>query len=198
MRKATVLIATLAGLLLAAQAQAQAPGKGVYLGGGFGKVWSDGAQFYTNTVNETSADGGKVYAGYMWSDNWGMEVAAHHLGIYEVHLAGVKTDEFTTTAVSLAGVYTGPVFDSGFNLNFRAGVAVTNSDYNCLQICSALNDTRKRGLSGMIGFGVGLKLFAGLSVRFDFDHFGSVKHAVGPNEYQESYDVVSANLQLHF
>lgn len=197
MKKIAVLFAALAGLFLSAQAQAQAPGKGFYMGLGYGTVWSKGGSFYTGTVNEDTTAGGKLYAGYMSTDNWGLELGLHNLGKYEVFLAGAKTDEFQTTALSVSGVYTQPLFDWGYNVNLRLGLAFTNSEYDCLQLC-IFNDTKKRGTSGMIGLGVGAPLTQNLSMRVDFDHFGNVKHGVGNNEYNESYDVFSVNLQLRF
>lgn len=197
MKRTAILFAALAGLILSAQAQAQAPGKGFYMGLGYGTVWSNGGSFYTNTVNENTSAGGKLYAGYMSNDNWGMELGLHNLGKYEVLLAGAKTDEFQTTAISVSGVYTQPLFDWGYNFNIRLGLAFTNSEYDCLQLC-IFNDTKTRGVSGTIGVGVGAKLSDNLSMRVDFDHFGSVKHAVGPNEYNDSYDVLSVSLQALF
>jgi opacity protein-like surface antigen len=199
MKKAAILIAALAGLLLAAQAQAQAPGQGFYLGGGIGTVWSDGGSIFSTTVNEDASPGGKIYFGYMQDENWGMEIGIHSLGKYESQLAGVPSDEFKTAAVSISGVYTKPLFDTGYNVNVRLGLAFTQAEYRCLSACtSLLPDTKKRGVSGTIGLGIGAKLTQALSMRVDFDHFGSVKHAVGTTEYNESYDVLSANLQLLF
>lgn len=199
MKRTAILIAALCGAFLASQAQAQAPGQGFYMGIGYGTVWSDGGSFYTTTVNEDTSAGGKLYAGYMSNDNFGMEVGIHSLGKYEVFLSpgGVKSDEFKTTAISVSGVYTKPLFDWGYNVNVRLGLAFTNVEYDCLAAC-VFSDTKKRGISGTIGLGVGAKLTQSLSVRVDYDHIGNVQHAVGPNEYRDFYDVFSANLQVQF
>ena len=199
MKKTAILIAALAGLLLTAPAHAQAPGQGAYLGIGYGSVWSKGGTFFSNTINEDTVAGAKIYAGYMTSEYLGLEIGFHHLGKYEVFLLGTKTDEFRTTAVSVAGVLSVPV-GGGYSFNGRLGLAFTNVEYDCLQICGGAfaDDTRKRGTSGMLGIGMGARLASGLDVRIDFDHFGSVHHAVGNTEYKESYDVLSANLVLLF
>lgn len=202
MRKAAILIAALAGLLVTAQAQAQAPGQGFYIGAGGGTVWSKGGQIYGNTVNEDTSLGGKVYAGYMATDNWGMELGLHSLGRYDTEFANAKISDMRTAALSVSGVYTRPLFDSGFNVNVRLGLAFTEAKYTCASDCGlgtpANVNSRYRGVAGTIGFGIGAKITQALSMRVDFDHFGNVKHQVDRTEFNEPYDVLSASLQLLF
>jgi opacity protein-like surface antigen len=205
MRKTAILIAALAGLLLTAQASAQAPGQGFYVGLGGGTVWSKGGQIYNDTVNEDASLGGKVFAGYMATDNWGMELALHSLGRYETEFANAKISDMRTTALSVSGVYTRPLFESGFNVNVRLGLVFTEAKYTCVSLCGptvtpglANVNTRYRGVAGTIGLGIGAKITQALSMRVDFDHFGNVKHQVDLTEFNESYDVLSANLQLLF
>lgn len=199
MKRTAILVAALAGLLLTATAHAQAPGQGAYLGIGYGSVWSKGGTFFDNTVNEDTVAGGKIYAGYMTSQYLGLEVGLHHLGRYDVFLLGTKTDEFRTTAVSVAGVLSVPV-GGGYYFNGRLGLAFTNVEYDCLEFCgvSPNIDTKKRGTSGLLGLGLGARLGQGAEVRIDFDHFGSVHHAVDNIEYKDSYDILSVNLVLLF
>ena len=201
MKRTAILIAALAGALLASHAQAQ---QGGYVGIGYGSVWSNGGSFFANTINEDTVPGGKIYAGYMTSEYLGLEIGLHNLGKYEVFEVGtgVKLDEFKTTAVSVAGVLSVPV-GGGYYFNGRLGLAFTNAEYDCLQGCGApLVDAKKRGTSGILGIGMGARLARGLEVRIEFDHFGSVHHAVGTTagniEYKESYDILSANLVLLF
>jgi hypothetical protein len=195
-KRTAILIAALAGALLASHAQAQ---QGGYVGIGYGSVWSNGGSFFSNTINEDTVAGGKIYAGYMTSEYLGLEIGLHNLGKYEVFLLGTKTDEFKTTAVSVAGVLSVPV-GGGYSFNGRLGLAFTNVEYDCLQGCGVapLVDTKKRGTSGLLGLGLGAKLGQSAEVRIDFDHFGRVHHAVGNTEYKESYDVLSVNLVLLF
>lgn len=205
MKRTAILIAALAGLLLTLQAQAQAPGQGFYFGGGIGTVWSKGGQVYNDTINEDASPGGKVYAGYMSTDYWGMEVGLHSLGRYDTEFNNAKISDMKTTAISVAGVYTRPLFDTGYNVNVRLGLAFTNAQYTCVSLCGPTStpglanvDSKKRGVSGTFGLGVGAKLTQALSMRLDFDHFGAVKHKVDLTEYGEFYDVLSVNLQLQF
>jgi hypothetical protein len=45
---------------------------------------------------------------------------------------------------------------------------------------------------------MGARLGQSVEGRIDFDHFGSVHHAVGNIEYKESYDILSVNLVILF
>lgn len=198
MKRTAILIAALAGALLAAHAQAQQPGQRGYLGIGYGSVWSNGGSFFSTTINEDTVAGGKIYAGYMTSEFLGLEVGLYNLGKYEVFLLGTKTDEFKTTAVSVAGVLAVPL-GGGYYFNGRLGLAFTNVEYDCLQLCdSTFFDTKKRGTSGLLGIGFGARLAQSVEMRIDYDHFGGVHHAVGNTEYTESYDILSVNLVLLF
>lgn len=194
MKRTAVLIAALTGALLAPHAQAQQSGPGGYIGFGYGSVWSDGGSFFSNTINEDTVAGGKVYVGFMTNANWGMELGLHSLGKFDSFLLGVKSDQFKTTAVSVAGVYTTPL-GAGYAFHGRLGLAFTSAEYDCLQACGGtVFDAKKRGTSGMFGLGVGARLWQNLEMRIDFDHFGSVHHQVGNAEYKDSYDVFSVNL----
>jgi hypothetical protein len=197
-KRTVILIAALAGALLASHVQAQQPGRG-YLGIGYGSVWSKGGTI-GGTISEDTVAGGRIYAGYMTSEYLGLEIGLHNLGKYEVFDAetGVKTDEFKTTAVSVAGVLSVPV-GGGYYFNGRLGLAFTNVEYDCLQDCvSPFIDAKKRGTSGLVGLGFGARLGQGAEARIDFDHFGSVHHAIGNFEDKHSYDILSVNLVLLF
>lgn len=202
MRKAGILIAALAGLLLTAPASAQAPGQGFYLGVGGGTVWTKGGQVYANTVNEDAGPGGKVFAGFMSTDSFGVELGLHSLGRYDIEFANAKISDMRTAALSVSGVYTRPLFETGYNVNVRLGLAFTEAKYTCASSCGigtpANVDTKKRGVSGTIGLGIGAKLSQAFSVRLDFDHFGAVKHQVDFTEFNEAYDVLSASVQVLF
>lgn len=202
MKRTAILIAALAGLVLTAQAQAQAPGKGYYLGVGYGTVWTDAGGIYANTVNEDTAGAGKVFGGYMWTDSVGMEFSLQNLGRYDVEFNNAKISDLKTNALSVSLAYTQPLFTTGYNVNLRVGLAFTDAKYTCASTCGVgtpLNvSTRKRGTSGVLGLGVAAKLSEDFSLRMDFDHFGSVHHQVDFTEYRDSYDVLSVSLQVLF
>jgi opacity protein-like surface antigen len=202
MKRTAILIAALAGLLVTAQASAQAPGQGFYVGLGGGTVWSKGGQVYNDTVNEDASPGGKIYLGYMSTEDFGMEIGLHSLGRYDTEFASAKISDMRTAALSISGVYTRPLFDTGYNVNVRLGLAFTEAKYTCASSCGigspANVDTNKRGVAGTIGLGIGARLTQAISVRVDFDHFGDVKHRVDLTEFNESYDVLSASVQVLF
>jgi hypothetical protein len=204
MKTARILMLVLAGMFVAGQAQAQAPGPGFYLGGGVGGVWSDAGEIYSDTINEDTVLGGKVFAGKMWSPNWGMEVAFHHLGRFDVMFNGAKISDMETRALSVAGVYT-TALGGGFDFNARLGLAYTEATYTCKSLCGpgatpglANVSTYMRAVSGLVGIGLGARVTQNLVVRIDFDHMGSVHHKVDATEYRDGYDMLSANLMILF
>ncbi len=198
MKRTAILIAALTSVLLSTQALAQRSGPAGYLGFGFGSVASNGASFFSNTINEDTVAGGKVYAGFMRDAHWGMEIGLHNLGTFDAFLLGVKTDEWKATAVSVVGVYTTPIA-AGYSFIGRLGLAFTNVEYDCIQGCGGtVFDNKKRGTSGLIGFGVGAQLWQNVQVRFDYEHIGSVRHMVGNTEYQDPYDTFSVNLVFQY
>mgnify|MGYP001438342545 CR=1 FL=1 len=202
MKRTAILFAALAGLLLTAPAQAQAPGKGLYMGVGYGTVWTDAGGLYGNTVNEDASGAGKIYFGNMWNDSWGMEFGLQSLGTYDIEFNSALIAQVKTKVLSTTVVYTRPLFDWGYNVNVRFGLAFTDARHECVSLCGVGNpvnvSTRKKGTSGTIGLGLMAKLSDDFSLRVDYDHFGSVHHQVDFTEYRDAYDVFTVGLQLQF
>ena len=199
MKKFGMLCALLAGALLAAQAQAQQPGQ-AYFGVGVGSVWTDGASPYSDTQDEDTAAGFKVYAGKMWS-TLGMELGLYGLGKYDVEFGGAKIAESQTHALAISGVYATPIA-AGYTFHAKLGLAFTQFEIECVSSCGSgtpvLADTKKRALSGLIGIGMGVQFTQDVAVRIDFEHFGNVHQAVSNFEYRDSYDMLSVSLQFSF
>lgn len=199
MKRFGMLCALLAGALLASQAQAQQPGQ-AYFGVGVGSVWTDGASPYGDTQDDDTAVGFKVYAGKMWS-NLGMELGLYGLGKYDVAFGGAKIAESKTHAVAISGVYATPIA-AGYAFHAKLGLAFTQFEIDCLSLCGtgtpALDDTKKRGMSGLIGVGMSAQFSQDVAVRVDFEHFGGVHQAIGNFEYKDAYDMLSVNLQFSF
>jgi hypothetical protein len=198
-KKTAILIAALAGTLLAFQAQAQSPGQG-YFGVGYGAVWTDGASPYSDTIDEDTAGGAKIYGGSMWN-NFGLEVGLYSLGKYNVNVASGKVADTSTMAVAVSGVMATPL-GGGYSFHGKVGLAFTQSEINCVALCGtgfpALASTTKRGTSGLLGLGIGAKLWQDVMVRIDYEHFGNVHHQIGTFKYNDSDDILSVNLQLNF
>lgn len=199
MKRFGMLCALLAGALLAAQAQAQQPGQG-YFGVGVGSVWTDGASPYTNTADEDTSVGFKVYAGKLWG-NYGMELGFYGLGKYDVDFNNAKIAESETFAAAISGVYATPV-GAGFSFHAKLGIAFTQHEISCNGVCVVsspqLVGTTTRGLSGLLGVGFGAQFSQNVAARFDYEHFGSVHQAVGNEEYKDGYDMISVSLQFNF
>lgn len=198
MKRTAILIAALAGALLAPYAQAQQPGQ-AYVGVGYGAVWTDGASPFTNTVDEDTEGGGKIYAGRMWN-RFGLEVGYYNLGKYDVSFGGAKIAETETTAIAVSGVMATPL-GGGFSFHAKLGLAFTQHEIECPGVCVAsspqLINTKKRGTSGLLGVGLGAQLSGSVLVRVDYEHIGNVHHAVGSFEYRDAYDMLSVNLQFN-
>lgn len=198
MKRTAILIAALAGTFLAAHAQAQQPGS-TYLGVGYGNMWSDGASPYFNTVDDGIAGGGRIYAGRM-GERFGMEIGYYDLGKYEVAFAGAPFSRMLTKAVAVSGVYGAPL-GGGFTFSTKVGAAFTWAENRCVQ-CGLGNpvnaDTIKRGLSGLIGFGLVAQLSNNFALRLDAEHIGSVHHTISALDYKDSYDLFSVSAQLSF
>jgi hypothetical protein len=205
MKKFGMLCALLAGALLAAQAQAQQPGQ-TYFGVGVGSVWTDGASPYTvNVRDEDTSAGLKLYGGKMWG-KFGMELGFYHLGEYDVIWTGngLPFAESKAAAIAVSGVYATPV-GAGYSFHAKLGLAFTQFETTCLDaaVCAASNpvlvNTKKRGMSGLIGVGMGAQFSQNVAARVDYEHFGSVHQAVSATrEYKDAYDMLSVSLQFSF
>lgn len=198
MKKIGMLWVLLAGALLGAQAQAQSSGQW-YLGAGGGAVWS-GDSPYPSTIQDTVSEGGKVYAGGI-GEHWGVEFGYYYLGKYDINASDVKVGENKLQSVTAAGVYS-TEFMPGILFHGKLGVAWTDNQYTCTAQCGALSptniDTKKTGLSGMWGLGIGLRVFKNFEIRSDWEHFGSVHEAVSTLNYHSGFDLFSISAQLNF
>lgn len=199
MKKTAILIAVLAGALLAFQAQAQEPGQS-YFGIGYGAVFTDGASPYDNTIDESTVAGAKIYGGRMWG-NFGLEVGLYALGKYDVKFAGTKISDTTTNAVAVSGVMMTPL-GGGFSFHGKIGLAFTQAEIQCAGACIAasptLANTTKRGVSGVLGLGLGARLAQDVLARIDYEHFGNVHHQTDTFAYNNGYDIMSVSLQFNF
>lgn len=199
MKRTAILIAALAGALLATQSQAQSPGQG-YVGIGYGAVWTDGASPYGNTIDEDTAGGAKIYGGSMWG-NFGLELGLYGLGKYDVNFGGAKIADTQTSAVAVSGVLVTPL-GGGYSFHGKLGLAFTQSEITCISLCGTGNpplaSTKKRGTSGLLGLGMGAKLGQDVMLRVDYEHFGNVHHQIGTFKYNDSYDILAVSIQFNF
>jgi OmpA-like transmembrane domain len=199
-KRTAILIAALAGVVLASPVLAQAPGEG-FFGLSYGAVKTDGASLYTNTVDDGTSAGYKVYAGKMFDNNFGMEIGYYDLGKYGVNFAGAKIAETKASAVTVAGVLAS-AFGGGYWLHAKAGIVFSETQIRCVGPCvpalPPLADTTTRGVAGVLGAGLGAQLAHDVEMRIDYDHLGSVHHQIGNAAYRNAYDVLSVSLQFNF
>ena len=202
MKKIRILLVVLSGMFLATPALAQTGG---YVGAGFMSASTKNADDFAVAANgpggkgDKTATGLKVYGGYMWG-RYGVEGGYYDLGTYEVKDAGgVKTDEFKTSAIAVSGVGSWPLGTS-FNLNGKLGLAFTSADYTCVLGCGGpiLVDTKKSGVSLLVGGGLGWQATKSFSVRGDLELFNNVKHAAGTESNDASYTTFSVSAQYNF
>lgn len=205
MKKFGTVVALLAGVLLGGQAYAQAPGQS-YFGASYGAVWTDGGSPYgLNVLNEDTSAGFKAFAGNMLWNSVGLEVGYYNLGTYETIFTGSGQPfmEAETSAITVNGVYTTPL-GPGYAFHAKAGLAFTLYETSCRDAVVCANsdpvmvNTRKRGVSGMLGIGISANLAKDVALRIDFEHIGSVQEAVGTTEFKDGYDFFSVGIQFNF
>jgi hypothetical protein len=200
MKKIGILIAALAGLLVGAQAQAQT--NSTYLGVSGAAVWTDAARSLATLTGGVHDDkipnGFKVFGGRVW-DRFGVEFGYYNLGEYDIiDATNAVQDQLETTAFAVSWVYATPIAQ-GYHFNFKLGLAFTEATYDCKLLCGApFLDTKRRGTSGLIGVGVAWQASGNFALRMDFEHLGSVQHAVSQTKFKEGYDMFSVGAQLNF
>jgi len=203
MKKIRILVVVFFGVLLATPALAQVGG---YVGAGVLFANTDNANDFGKVFNgpggggDKSATGLKVYGGYMFSRNIGVEAGYYDLGSYDVkNGAGVKTDEFKTSAFAVSAVGSWP-FATAFNVHGKLGLAFTSADYTCKVGCGGaiFVNTSKSDVAPLIGIGVGWKATRNISVVADFELFSNVKHAAGIASNDADYQVLSISGQYNF
>lgn len=196
MKKIGMLFGLLAGALLATHVQAQVPGQ-VYFGVAGGGVRTDSEFPSALNSTEDTGTGGKIYFGSM-GERFGWEIGGYHFGKYDVTLAGTSTKvaESKTVAVAVSGVYATEL-GGDYTFHAKVGLAVSQHEMQCPASCTFTKST-KRGVAGLVGFGVGLRLLQNMQAHLDFEHIGSVQHAAGLVEYKDGYDMLSVGLQFNF
>jgi len=204
MNRSAFAAALLAGALVAAPAHAQSKGPGgAYIGLGVMQTYTDNATAFAWTYvpggdADSSATGTKVYGGYTFPNRFGIEVGYYDLGTYDVRTFGVKSDEFSTTALAFSGTYGMPI-NPKVDLLFKLGIAFTEAQYRCFSACGwPFVDTKHSDIAGLLGIGLAWRLAPSFSVRADYEYFGGVVHAVGSLQGEYGYSAVSIAGQFHF
>ncbi|MES2537007.1 MAG: outer membrane beta-barrel protein [Pseudomonadota bacterium] len=174
MKKA--LFVTLLGTALAVPFAVHA--EGFHIGGniGQGKVkLADSAlvALSTSVTRETTATAFKVYGGYEFTRNWGVELGYADLGkINNIYHTGVDVAlDYKTSAFYLAGTGTVPVSDQ-FSLFGKLGITSNKSKVNA-SVGSFASFSGKDDHSGvMFGVGAAYHFTKNIAMTVEYDDFG--------------------------
>lgn len=199
MRKAALGFCVLAGACLSGAAHAQM--QGGFFGAGVLKANTDNArEFAAATFADSadkSADGFKVYGGYLWNQ-FGIEGGYYDLGTYDVNFGGAKSDDFSVSAFTIAGVLALRMTNA-LTFNAKAGLAFTSVDYRCFQACGGnFVDTSDSDVAGVFGAGLAWRVTRNFTLRADYESIGNISHSVGLLEESFPYTVLSISAQINF
>jgi OOP family OmpA-OmpF porin len=161
MKKILTACAIAAASFVAAPAFAQG-----YIGAGFGSSKISGFDTGTISGGNTSKGLVKIYGGYQFTPNWGLEAQYSDLGRRDVTNAGVAAGSFSSSQFSLAGTGTLPL-SSGFSLLGKLGASANRVNGSAL--IGSANST-----SLLIGVGAAYNITPALSVRLEYEDFGTM------------------------
>ena len=146
-----------------------------YVGGGVGSSKISGAD---GTIAPLTVSGGdsskasaKIYGGYQFTPNWGLEAQYTDLGNRDLAIrnaAGVTlfTGSLKASQFSIAGTGTLPLA-SNFSLLGKLGISKNHGKISALGISDSGNKT-----SPLIGVGVAYNFSPKLAVRLEYEDFG--------------------------
>ncbi|MES2363856.1 MAG: outer membrane beta-barrel protein [Pseudomonadota bacterium] len=166
-----------AAACLAAPAFAQG-----YVGAGLGSSKISGFDAGTTTGGNTSKGMAKIYGGFQFTPNWGLELQYSDLGRRDVATAGVGTGSFRASQFSIAGTGTLPL-TSGFSVLGKLGVSAN-------RINGSGTTGSGNATSALIGVGVAYNITPALSARLEYEDFGAMaKNAPGGTVRANAYSL---------
>jgi OOP family OmpA-OmpF porin len=187
--KKLLVVAALASTFMATSAFAQG-----YIGFGLGSANVRGTNSTVGAVSVTGGDSSKgsakIYGGFQFTPNWGLEAQYSDLGSrnYTVTNAGVvTTGSARSSQYSLAGTGTLPMGNS-FALIGKLGVSANRAGYP-----GSNNKT-----SVMAGVGVSYSITPRLAVRLEYEDFGKFSDNNGFGGGSIRATNTSLNLQYAF
>lgn len=187
--KKLLIAAAVASTFMATSAFAQG-----YIGFGVGSSNSRGANSTVGAVSvtggESSKGSAKIYGGFQFTPNWGLEAQYTDLGNrnYTVNNAGVVTNgNARSSQYSLAGTGTLPIAQS-FALIGKLGVSANRANYP--------GSSNKTSL--MAGVGVSYSITPRLAVRLEYEDFGKFSDNNGFGGGSIRANNTSLNLQYAF
>ena len=148
----------------------------------------------------TSKGSTKIYGGYQFTPNWGVEAQYSDLGNRNLALNGsggvLPIGSFKSSQYSLAGTGTFPLNES-FSLLGKLGFSTNSSAVaiNALGISASASQNRT---DLILGVGVSYKITPKLAVRLEYEDFGKFSDALISNRGSTRMSNTSINLQYAF
>ena len=153
-----------------------------YVGGGVGSSKINGADGVVTPLMITGADSNKasvkIYGGYQFTPNWGVEAQYADLGNRDFairNLAGVQlaTGSLKATQFSIAGTGTLPL-SSNFSLFGKLGISSNHGKIAAVGVADRGTKT-----SPLVGVGVAYNFNPKLAVRLEYEDFGKFSNDGG-------------------
>jgi OOP family OmpA-OmpF porin len=169
-----MLFATILGAALVVPFAAQAAGG--YVGGGFGQSTYDVDDAgMTTTSRDENGSGFKLYGGYEFDQNWGVEVGYANLGklknVYNVMGTNV-TVSAKSYSMYVAGTGTLPLNEQ-FSLFGKLGLATNHISVDGSASGFTASDSGSK--SGMMfGVGAAYNVTKNVAVTLEYENFGKV------------------------
>lgn len=186
-----------------------------YLGGSVGQAKSHYSSGDANSLGydpgyqlDDSDVGAKLFGGYSFTPNWGIELGYVDLGStsFSGTSSGVATkDKFTAEGITLFAEGIWPLRNN-FSLLGKLGTIVAKTQYNCIQNCATISTNEKTGAYAALGIGAQYKLTNSMLLRSEYERFNGIKsEATGGGasagasaSWKSDYDLWSIGLVYKF
>ena len=152
-----------------------------YIGGGFGSSKLAGIDGGGITGGNTNKSQVKVYGGFQFTPNWGVEAQFSDLGKRDILFNGVAAGSVKVSQFSIAGTGTLPL-SSGFSLLGKLGVSAN-------RVNGSGGIESRSATSALIGVGVSYNITPALSARLEYEDFGTVAKFNPPTVRANAYSI---------
>ena len=138
-----------------------------YVGAGFGSSTTTG--FDSGNITGGNANKGlvKIYGGYNYTPNWGVEAQYSDFGKREISAGNVNIGSYKASQFSLVGTGTLPL-TSGFSILAKIGASANRASGSTGVVGS------DKATSLMFGIGAAYNIAPTLSLRAEYEDFGKI------------------------
>ncbi len=152
-----------------------------YIGGGFGSSKLSGLDGAGITGGNTNKSQVKVYGGFQFTPNWGVEAQFSDLGKRDLLFNGAPFGSARASQFSIAGTGTLPL-NSGFSLLGKLGVSAN-------RVNGSGGVSSASATSALIGVGVSYNITPALSARLEYEDFGTVAKYTNATVRANAYSI---------